>query len=83
MRVLILSLVLVPLLVHAITPEEVRQIDDQATTDSRQKNERVSPGNVDQMLPKTEAPPRATKYSNTSSSSSRPRLPEAGWLSRP
>jgi len=72
MRVVILSLVLIPLLVHAITPEEVRQIDDQATTDSRQKSERVSPGNVDQMLPKTEAPSRATKYSTTSSSSSTP-----------
>ena len=71
-------IVLVPSLLKAITPDEIRAIDDEAARKQKAKDARVKPGEVDQLLPAakatdespTSSSPRSMKYAAASSSMS-------------
>lgn len=61
-HLILIALLMAPIISHAITPDEVRAIDDEASRTQKAKAARVIPGNVDQLLP---APPSTTNMAPT------------------
>jgi Bacterial conjugation TrbI-like protein len=58
-----------PALASAITPDEIRAMDDAATQQQRSKSNQVTAGKADAMLPAPKPAPRFSKYDSAAASS--------------